>query len=129
MRHGTCFRRRVDTHHAGAAPHSAVAEVGLVRRITCDAIVYSFCCSSRELPCVSQPPLRSRLIKIGYGRLTAHAVDIQRVTWCFTSVLRLTAFGSGGEFVSGFLSERLLATFCPMNFAQRRSESSLSLFG
>gem|GEM_PF-6554109 len=34
MRHGTCFRRRLSTHHAGAAPHSAVAELGVVRRLT-----------------------------------------------------------------------------------------------
>ena len=32
MRHGTCFRRRLSTRHAGAAPHSAVAELGVVRR-------------------------------------------------------------------------------------------------
>ena len=32
MRHGTCFHRRLSTHHAGAAPHSAVAELGVVRR-------------------------------------------------------------------------------------------------
>ena len=32
MRHGTCFRRRLSAHHAGAAPHSAVAELGVVRR-------------------------------------------------------------------------------------------------
>ena len=31
MRHGTCFRRRFAAHHAGAAPHSAVAELGVVR--------------------------------------------------------------------------------------------------
>ena len=33
MRHGTCFRRRLSAHHAGAAPHSAVAELGVVRRL------------------------------------------------------------------------------------------------
>ena len=33
MRHGTCFRRRLSAHRAGAAPHSAVAELGVVRRI------------------------------------------------------------------------------------------------
>ena len=32
MRHGTCFRRRLSARHAGAAPHSAVAELGVVRR-------------------------------------------------------------------------------------------------
>ena len=32
MRHGTCFRRRLSAHHAGAAPHSAVAELVVVRR-------------------------------------------------------------------------------------------------
>ena len=32
MRHGTCFRRRLSAHHAGAAPHSAVAELGVVSR-------------------------------------------------------------------------------------------------
>ena len=32
MRHGTCFRRRLSAHRAGAAPHSAVAELGVVRR-------------------------------------------------------------------------------------------------
>ena len=32
MRHGTCFRRRLSTRHAGAAPHSAVAELEVVRR-------------------------------------------------------------------------------------------------
>ena len=32
MRHGTCFHRRLSTHRAGAAPHSAVAELGVVRR-------------------------------------------------------------------------------------------------
>ena len=32
MRHGTCFRHRLSAHHAGAAPHSAVAELGVVRR-------------------------------------------------------------------------------------------------
>lgn len=32
VRHGTCFRRRLATHHAGAAPHSAVAELGVVGR-------------------------------------------------------------------------------------------------
>ena len=32
MRHGTCFRRRLSTHHAGAAPHSAVVELGVVRQ-------------------------------------------------------------------------------------------------
>ena len=32
MRHGTCFHRRLSAHHAGAAPHSAVAELGVVRR-------------------------------------------------------------------------------------------------
>jgi len=31
VRHGTCFRRRLSAHHAGAAPHSAVAELGVVR--------------------------------------------------------------------------------------------------
>jgi hypothetical protein len=30
VRHGTCFRRRLSTHRAGAAPHSAVAELGVV---------------------------------------------------------------------------------------------------
>ena len=33
MRHGTCFHRRLSAHHAGAAPHSAVAEFGVVRRL------------------------------------------------------------------------------------------------
>ena len=33
MRHGTCFRRRLSARHAGAAPHSAVAELGVVRRL------------------------------------------------------------------------------------------------
>ena len=33
MRHGTCFHRRLSAHHAGAAPHSAVAELGVVRRL------------------------------------------------------------------------------------------------
>jgi hypothetical protein len=28
--HGTCFRRRLAAHRAGAAPHSAVAELGVV---------------------------------------------------------------------------------------------------
>ena len=32
MRHGTCFRRRLSAHHAGAAPRSAAAELGVVRR-------------------------------------------------------------------------------------------------
>jgi len=32
VRHGTCFRRRLSTCHAGAAPHSAVAELEVVRR-------------------------------------------------------------------------------------------------
>jgi len=32
VRHGTCFHRRLSTHHAGAAPHSAVAELGVVSR-------------------------------------------------------------------------------------------------
>ena len=32
MRHGTCFHRRLSARHAGAAPHSAVAELGVVRR-------------------------------------------------------------------------------------------------
>ena len=32
MRHGTCFRRHLAARHAGAAPHSAVAELGVVRR-------------------------------------------------------------------------------------------------
>jgi len=32
VRHGTCFRHRLSTHHAGAAPHSAVAELEVVRR-------------------------------------------------------------------------------------------------
>ena len=32
MRHGTSFRRRLSARHAGAAPHSAVAELGVVRR-------------------------------------------------------------------------------------------------
>ena len=31
-RHGTCFRRRLSTRHARAAPASAVAELGVVRR-------------------------------------------------------------------------------------------------
>ena len=30
--HGTCFHRRLSARHAGAAPHSAVAELGVVRR-------------------------------------------------------------------------------------------------
>ena len=32
VRHGTCFHRRHSAHRAGAAPHSAVAELGVVRR-------------------------------------------------------------------------------------------------
>ena len=32
MRHGTCFPRRLSAPHAGAAPHSAVAELEVVRR-------------------------------------------------------------------------------------------------
>ena len=31
MRHGTCFRRHLAARHARAAPHSAVAELGVVR--------------------------------------------------------------------------------------------------
>ena len=34
MRHGTCFHRRLSTRHAGAAPHSAVAELEVVRRLS-----------------------------------------------------------------------------------------------
>jgi len=34
VRHGTCFRSRLSAHHAGAAPHSAIAELGGVRRVT-----------------------------------------------------------------------------------------------
>ncbi len=30
VRHGTCFRRELSTYHAGAAPHFAVAEHGVV---------------------------------------------------------------------------------------------------
>jgi hypothetical protein len=30
-RHGTCFHRRLSAHRAGAAPHSAFAELGVVR--------------------------------------------------------------------------------------------------
>ena len=41
MRHGTCFRRRLSTGHAGAAPHSAVAELGVVRR--CSRLVKTKC--------------------------------------------------------------------------------------
>src|SRR5438093_12773910 len=33
VRHGTCFRRHLAACHAGAAPHSAVAELGVVRRL------------------------------------------------------------------------------------------------
>ena len=32
MRNGTCFRRRLSNHYTGAAPPSAVAELGVVRR-------------------------------------------------------------------------------------------------
>ena len=32
VRHGACFRRRLSTRHARAAPASAVAELGVVRR-------------------------------------------------------------------------------------------------
>lgn len=32
MRHGTCFRQRLSTRHAGAAPHSAIAELAVIRR-------------------------------------------------------------------------------------------------
>ena len=31
VRHGTCFHRRLPAHYAGAAPDSAVAELGVVR--------------------------------------------------------------------------------------------------
>ena len=45
VRHGTCFRRRLSAHHAGAAPHSAVAELGVVRRrspvLTMKALLHS----------------------------------------------------------------------------------------
>jgi hypothetical protein len=34
VRHGTCFRRPLPAHHAGAAPHSAVAELAVVRRLS-----------------------------------------------------------------------------------------------
>ena len=44
MRHGTCFHRRLSAHHAGAAPHSAVAELGVVRRR------YTRCVQRRLLP-------------------------------------------------------------------------------
>jgi hypothetical protein len=30
VRHGTCFHHRLSTHHASAAPHSAVAELEAV---------------------------------------------------------------------------------------------------
>ena len=33
MRHGTCFRPRLAARRAGAAPHTAVAELGVVRRL------------------------------------------------------------------------------------------------
>ena len=42
MRHGTCFRRRLSAHHAGAAPHSAVAELGVVRRLLASAMNHTF---------------------------------------------------------------------------------------
>jgi hypothetical protein len=32
VRHGTCFHRRLSTRRAGVVPHSAVAELGVVRR-------------------------------------------------------------------------------------------------
>ncbi len=34
MRHGNCFRRRLSAHHADAAPHSAVAELGVVAHMS-----------------------------------------------------------------------------------------------
>ena len=42
MRHGTCFHRRLSTLHAGAAPHSAVAEFGVVRRRYARCVQRSF---------------------------------------------------------------------------------------
>ena len=51
MRHGTCFRRRLSTHHAGAAPHSAVAELGVVRRFDASMkIVGTYSTADAEMP-------------------------------------------------------------------------------
>jgi hypothetical protein len=41
VRHGTCFRRRLSAHHAGAAPPSAVAELGVVRRFLALPVNYA----------------------------------------------------------------------------------------
>ena len=52
MRHGTCFRRRLSTHHAGAAPHSAVAELGVVRRLRASSVI-----TNKKSPMSSHPKI------------------------------------------------------------------------
>ena len=42
MRHGTCFRRRLSTHHAPTAPPSAVAELEVVRRFPFSSVKARF---------------------------------------------------------------------------------------
>ena len=62
MRHGTCFRRRLATRHAGAAPHSAVAEVGVVRRChpsPVRTLLFIFVCIT--LAACSTPPIAPKL--------------------------------------------------------------------
>jgi hypothetical protein len=73
VRHGTCLRHRLSTHHAGAEPHSAVAELGVVLLMSASpeilnealcAYVYSF-------------PRRDRLAEhIAKHQLEAQAADI-----------------------------------------------------
>ena len=77
MRHGTCFRRRLSTRHAGAAPHSAVAELGVVRR--------RYTLSLMNVPTDSSSPRLARhetiaiaitstvaAVALGYGLFVGH---------------------------------------------------------
>ncbi len=69
MRHGTCFRRRLAARHAGAAPHSAVAELGVVR--------LCYACPVNESPSIQysdlDPILRPWAARHGLGFRTLYA--------------------------------------------------------
>ena len=108
MRHGTCFRRRLATRHAGAAPHSAVAELEVVRRryalpmnLSAGAILFSI--FLRAALAFGAEPVREYQAQDGWRMLQTalpHALKSNReaVHDCFMAAyLRASSPFLGGE--------------------------------
>ena len=98
VRHGTCFHRRLSAHHAGAAPATPVAELGVVRRF----------CASRGI--LAEPTLNGYYSRMNYEHLITVEPGKRSGKPCIRG-MRITVYDVLEYLASGMTEDEILTDF------------------